>query len=113
MPMASSEASCPRIANQQDGEKFGTFDSGYLTWVHTFSQINTYFKRPLYDVATTDFLQSAKQPFGIAEFLTFALGGDNGTFDASGFTGPALVSPFLSLSTWLCTFRCIYRECTC
>lgn len=31
----------PRIANQQDGEKFGSFDNGYLTWVDVFSQINT------------------------------------------------------------------------
>lgn len=81
----------PRIANQQNGEKFGAFDNGYLTWVDTYSQVNTYFKKPFYDVPTTDFAEAAKQPFGIAEFLTI-LGGNNGTFEADGFEGPVLVS---------------------
>ena len=31
----------PRIASQQDGLRFGELDSGYLTWVDKFSQINT------------------------------------------------------------------------
>lgn len=82
-----------RIANQQNGEKFGAFDNGYLTWVDRLAQVNTYFKPPFYDAATTDFAEEAKQPFGIAEFLTI-LAGNKGSFDASGFEGPALVSPF-------------------
>jgi hypothetical protein len=80
-----------RIANQQDGDKYGAFDNGYVTWVDTYSQVNTYFKKPFYDIPTTDFAEAAKQPFGVAEFLTF-LNGNNGKFEAEGFEGPVLVS---------------------
>lgn len=31
----------PRIANQQNGLRFGDLDNGYLTWVDKFAQINT------------------------------------------------------------------------
>jgi pimeloyl-ACP methyl ester carboxylesterase len=93
----------PRIASDQDPKKFRSFDNGYLTWVDKWAQANTYFKKPYYDVATLDFAESAKQPFGIAEFLTI-LAGNQGSFDASGFEGAALVTSSspqpLALSRW-------------
>ena len=55
-----------------------------------------YFKRPFYDQPTVDYNEARKQAFGIAEFLTILAGTDGkGDFDASGFTGPALVSLLL------------------
>jgi hypothetical protein len=86
-----------RIANQQDGDKYGAFDNGYVTWANTFSQVNTYFKRPFYDIPTTDFAEAAKQPFAVAEFLTL-LNGNNGKYEAEGFDGPVLVSYHPSIS---------------
>ncbi|KAH7303809.1 Alpha/Beta hydrolase protein [Stachybotrys elegans] len=78
----------PRIANLQDN-KYAAFDSGYLTWVDRFAQINTYFKFPFYDDKVADFAEQAKQPFGFTEFFTFP-SGNGGNLDASNFTGPAL-----------------------
>jgi hypothetical protein len=48
------------------------------------------FKRPFYDAPTADFAEANKEAFSIAEFLTI-LAGNNGSLDASGFTGPVLV----------------------
>ncbi|KIX09869.1 uncharacterized protein Z518_00950 [Rhinocladiella mackenziei CBS 650.93] len=79
----------PRIAAQQDGLRFGELDNGYLTWVDKFAQINTYFKKPFYDIPTADFAEANKEAFAIAEFLTI-LNGNNGSLDASGFTGSVL-----------------------
>ncbi|KAF7555103.1 hypothetical protein G7Z17_g2455 [Cylindrodendrum hubeiense] len=76
----------PRIASLQNPRLFGTLDPGYLTWVDVFSQINTYFKYPFYDIPTSSYCEEYKQPFGIGEFLTIT----DGDFDASGFTGAAL-----------------------
>jgi hypothetical protein len=60
-------------------------------WVDKFAQINTYFKRPFYDVPTADFAEGNREAFAIAEFLTI-LAGNNGSLNASGFTGPVMVS---------------------
>ena len=77
----------PRIASLQNPGRFGTLDAGYLTWVDALVQINTYFKYPFYSLPTTTYAEEIKQPFAIGEFLTIA----DGSFDASGFTGAALV----------------------
>ena len=77
----------PRIASLQSPRRFGSLDPGYLTWVDETAQINTYFKYPFYSLATTSYAEEEKQPFAIGEFLTIA----DGEFDASGFTGAALV----------------------
>lgn len=55
---------------------------------------NSYFKYPFYDISTSSYAEEYKNAFGIAEFFTLT----DGQFDASGFTGAALVShPFASL----------------
>ncbi|KAF2755735.1 alpha/beta-hydrolase [Pseudovirgaria hyperparasitica] len=76
----------PRIASLQNPRRFGTLDPGYLTWVDTIAQINTYFKFPFYDFPTASYCEEFKQPFAIAKFLTLT----DGEFDASQFTGAAL-----------------------
>ncbi|KAK5117500.1 hypothetical protein LTR85_008885 [Meristemomyces frigidus] len=76
----------PRIASVQNAERFGDLDNGYLTWADGFSQINTYFKAPFYDIPTATFAEANKNAFSITEFLTFAAG----DLDAGNFTGAAL-----------------------
>lgn len=53
-----------------------------------YSQVNRYFKYPYYDLPAASYGEEYKQAFGIGEFLTIA----DGDFDASRFTGAALVS---------------------
>ncbi len=84
----------PRIASLQNPARFGTLDPGYLTWVDVLAQINTYFKYPFYSIPTTSFAEEYKEAFGIGEFLTLV----DGDFDASGFTGAALVCHLSSFS---------------
>jgi pimeloyl-ACP methyl ester carboxylesterase len=78
----------PRLANLQNPSLFGSFDNGYLTWVDKFAYIWNYFKQPNFDSATADFVEAAKAPFAVTEFLTLL----SGPMDASNFTGPVLVS---------------------
>jgi pimeloyl-ACP methyl ester carboxylesterase len=78
----------PRIASLQN-EKFNAWDTGYLTWVDKFAQLNTYFKFPFYDDATINFVEENKQPFAWTEFFTITMG-NGGNFDNSGFEGAAL-----------------------
>lgn len=77
----------PRIASLQNPSRFGVLDPGYLTWVDEIAQINTYFKYPFYDLPTVAYAEEYKEAFAIGEFLTIT----DGNFDASGFTGAALV----------------------
>ncbi|RSM15039.1 hypothetical protein CEP52_000993 [Fusarium oligoseptatum] len=76
----------PRVASLQNPRRFGLLDPGYLTWVDSVAQINTYFKYPYYDLPTASYCEEYKQAFGIGEFLTIT----DGDFDASRFTGAAL-----------------------
>ncbi|RSM19446.1 hypothetical protein CDV31_001606 [Fusarium ambrosium] len=76
----------PRVASLQNARRFGLLDPGYLTWVDSVAQINTYFKYPYYDLPTASYCEEYKQAFGIGEFLTIT----DGDFDASRFTGAAL-----------------------
>ena len=48
---------------------------------------NSHFKYPFYDIPVTSYAEAMKTPFAIGEFLTLT----DGNFDASGFTGAALV----------------------
>lgn len=80
----------PRVANIQNPENFGDLDNGYLTWVDQFAQIWNYFKQPNYDPEVVEFLEGAKAPFAITEFLSLL----SGPMDAINFTGPVLVSNF-------------------
>ncbi|EHK96428.1 hypothetical protein M7I_7877 [Glarea lozoyensis 74030] len=57
-----------------------------VTWVDKFAQVQNYFKKPNFDEATIDFVEAAKEPFAITEFLTLL----TGPTDASNFTKPAL-----------------------
>ncbi|KAK4932159.1 hypothetical protein LTR49_001456 [Elasticomyces elasticus] len=75
----------PRVASLQNAERFGDLDTGYLTWVDQFGQIENYFKYPYYDVATINYVESVKQAFSIGEFFTFP-----SAPSASNFTGAAL-----------------------
>jgi hypothetical protein len=77
----------PRIASLQRPARFGMLDPGYLTWVDALAQINTYFKFPFYDLPTVSYAEENKEAFAIGEFLTIT----DGNFDASKFTGAALV----------------------
>lgn len=87
-----------RIAALQNPARFGLLDPGYLTWVDKIAQINTYFKYPFYDLPTAMYAEQYKEAVGIGEFLTIT----DGNFDASGFTGAALVCLPLSDSS-----RCV------
>ncbi|RMZ86041.1 hypothetical protein DV737_g305, partial [Chaetothyriales sp. CBS 132003] len=76
----------PRIAALQDPALYGDRDYGYATWVDKFGLIWNYFNEPNYDPAAAEFVESAKEPFSIPEFLTFASEPE----DSSKFTGAAL-----------------------
>ncbi|EPE37135.1 alpha/beta-Hydrolase [Glarea lozoyensis ATCC 20868] len=76
----------PRIAALQNPRLYGDRDNGMVTWVDKFAQVQNYFKKPNFDEATIDFVEAAKEPFAITEFLTLL----TGPTDASNFTKPAL-----------------------
>ena len=82
----------PRIASLQNPRRFGVLDPGYLTWVDAITQVNTYFKHPFYDIPTVSYAEEHKEAFAIGEFLSIT----DGNFDASDFTGAALVCPLTS-----------------
>lgn len=50
-----------------------------------------YFKYGFYDLPTASYAEEKKEAFAIGEFLTIT----DGDFDASSFTGAALVRPLL------------------
>ncbi|MCJ1311359.1 hypothetical protein MMC25_005030 [Agyrium rufum] len=83
------EAYNPRLASQASPH-FSGLDSGYLTWVDLFAQINTYYKQPNYEAAAVEFTEETKAPFPVLEVLSlqYGLGFDP---DISNFTGPTLV----------------------
>ncbi|KAI1353409.1 alpha/beta-hydrolase [Xylaria sp. FL0043] len=76
----------PRVASLQNTDRFGEFDTGYLTWVDGIANINTYFKYPYYDRDVALALEEIKNPFTFPEFETLI----DGDLDASNFTGPVL-----------------------
>ncbi|KAK3067862.1 hypothetical protein LTR53_014994 [Teratosphaeriaceae sp. CCFEE 6253] len=49
-------------------------DTGYLTPVDVYSNVNTFFKKPDYDPAVAEAAYSRRQPLAFSEFLTFASG---------------------------------------
>lgn len=63
----------PRIANVENSALYGDRDNGYLTWPSVFDLIMNYFKAPAFDNDAAVFTESAKQPFSLAEFLTFGI----------------------------------------
>lgn len=62
---------------------------------------HSYFYYPNYDIAAAEYSEKKKQAFSIAEFLTFSAAG----YDASAYTGSALVSPLISPSPPLAWHR--------
>ncbi|KAK3074712.1 hypothetical protein LTR53_002655 [Teratosphaeriaceae sp. CCFEE 6253] len=75
----------PRIASLQDATRFGELDTGYITWVDKFAQLENYFHYPYYETGTIDYVEDVKQAFSIGEFLTFPT-----VISAANFTGAAL-----------------------
>ncbi|MCJ1396186.1 hypothetical protein MMC18_009075 [Xylographa bjoerkii] len=83
------EAYQSRIAATQHPAKFGVLDSGVLTWVDVFANINTYFKQPNYEIDVAEYSEIIKQPYSVGEVLSLQLG-LGVTADAGNFTGPVL-----------------------
>ena len=84
------EAYQSRIAATQNPTKFGELDTGVLTWVDVFANINTYFKQPNYEVDVVEYTETIKQPYTVGEALSLQLG-LGVVADAANFTGPVLV----------------------
>ncbi|CAG8954711.1 hypothetical protein HYFRA_00004634 [Hymenoscyphus fraxineus] len=66
-------------------EAWSQLDTGYVTWVDLYSNVNTFFKAPGYTTDAAMFAEQHKQPFGITELLS---GGSPGR---TNYTGPVLV----------------------
>ncbi|PVI08560.1 alpha/beta-hydrolase [Periconia macrospinosa] len=62
----------PRIAALENPSLFGDRNPGYLTWPSVYDLVMNYFKAPNFDQDVALYTESAKQPFSIVEFLTFA-----------------------------------------
>ena len=77
----------PRIANVENPALYGDRDAGYLTWPSVYDLTMNYFKAPGFEQDVAIFTESAKQPFSIAEFLTF---GDPTAISAEKWDKPAL-----------------------
>ena len=75
-----------RIASLLNPALFGDRDTGYLTWVDALAQQLNYFKAPNFEPAVLEYVEAAKEPFGVTEFLTLTAGPQ----DVSAFKGPAL-----------------------
>ncbi|KFY47811.1 hypothetical protein V496_10433 [Pseudogymnoascus sp. VKM F-4515 (FW-2607)] len=86
-PGVVASAFQPRIAASQSPHKWRHLDNGYVTWVDVFANINTFFKKALYDPAVAVFTEERKQPFAYSELVSLSLL----NLDAGNFTGPALV----------------------
>jgi hypothetical protein len=56
-------------------------------------RLHSYFYYPDFDIAAAEYMESKKQAFSIAEFLTFAAPG----YEPTDFTGSVLVSQYLCL----------------
>ncbi|KAH8650942.1 Alpha/Beta hydrolase protein [Tricladium varicosporioides] len=80
------EAFQPRIASGED-PKWQALDSGYLTAVDIFSNINVFFKAPDYDINIAKYAHKNRQPFAINE----AISGTLVDLKAFEFRGPAMV----------------------
>lgn len=76
----------PRIAAAENPAAYGALDTGYLTWLHAETQAWNYFKNPNYIPEVLGFVEAAKAPYAIGEFLTLLEGVD----DVSSFSGPVL-----------------------
>ncbi|KAK5164586.1 uncharacterized protein LTR77_009792 [Saxophila tyrrhenica] len=63
------QAAEPRIASTQS-KKWSSLDSGYLTPVDIFANVNTFFKKPDYDLDVVKYADNHKAPFAVAEFLS-------------------------------------------
>lgn len=84
------EAYQSRIAAKQHPAEFGELDTGVLTWVDVFANINTYFKKPNYEIDVAEYTEAIKQPYTVGEVLSLQLGLGVAA-DAANFTGPVLV----------------------
>ncbi|CAI6247338.1 unnamed protein product [Periconia digitata] len=63
----------PRIAALENPALYGDRNTGYLTWPSVYDLVMNYFKAPNFDEDVALYTESAKQPYSIVEFLTFAL----------------------------------------
>jgi len=61
-----------RIAQVENPALYGDRDNGYITWPSVYDLIMNYFKAPAFDAPVALFTESAKEPYAIGEFLTFA-----------------------------------------
>lgn len=62
----------PRIAAAENPALYGDRDVGYVTWPSVYDLVMNYFKAPAFEDDVAVFTESAKQPFTLGEFLTFA-----------------------------------------
>jgi pimeloyl-ACP methyl ester carboxylesterase len=62
----------PRIASAENPASYRHRDVGYLTWPSIYDLVMNYFKAPSFAPDVALFTESAKEPFSVGEFLTFA-----------------------------------------
>ncbi|KFY94557.1 hypothetical protein V500_03154 [Pseudogymnoascus sp. VKM F-4518 (FW-2643)] len=96
-PGVVASAFQPRSAASQSPDKWRHLDNGYVTWVDVFANINTFFKKPLYDPAVAVFTEEHKQPFAYSELISLSLL----NLDAGNFTGPALCHDGFLKNQWI------------
>ncbi|KAH8803052.1 Alpha/Beta hydrolase protein [Xylogone sp. PMI_703] len=77
----------PRLARLQSPGRWRQLDGGYITWVDIFSNINTFFKVPFYDIKVAKAADDNKQPFSLMEVITLTIS----NLTAPAFTGPVMV----------------------
>ncbi|EEA21881.1 hypothetical protein TMatcc_008695 [Talaromyces marneffei ATCC 18224] len=85
-PVGFVEAAQLRIASSED-PRWRKLDTGYLLPVDIYSNVNTFFKKPDYDLNVVRYADSIKQPLGLVEVLT----GASSNLSPSEFTGKAMV----------------------
>ncbi|TAQ84008.1 hypothetical protein B7494_g7666 [Chlorociboria aeruginascens] len=81
------EALQPRLARLASPSKWGGLDSGYLTWIDIFSNINVFFSAPFYDPHVVAYAEETKNPFAVMETISLELTNSS----APHFEGPIFV----------------------
>ncbi|TVY22612.1 hypothetical protein LHYA1_G008564 [Lachnellula hyalina] len=59
-----------KIASSLNPAKWNRLDTGYVTPVDIYANVNGFFKAPDYDLAVAEYTEYNKAPFAIGEFLT-------------------------------------------
>ncbi|KAK0643896.1 Alpha/Beta hydrolase protein [Cercophora newfieldiana] len=76
-----------RVAAEQDPEKWGHLDTGYLTPVDLYANVGSFFKAPDYSHEVAMYADSVKTPFAVTELLD----DKNVPSPPYAFKGPAMI----------------------